>query len=504
MSLCRTCILAVVLVALVGPHAAFGQFSAALTLTGDAQDPAGVFPLTRLAVTVTDEQAYGTNYWNNDLSRLQLNWSNSSAGLNLAAGATWAWGAPVLGLVAPLPHFTINDTNLSDGVVNIQNGAGIAIAPASPFTVGSLGLTAPAYNPLGGNTYTLNLTGGSYDDETLTAVIDVMPINEGDPDGVLLTPPHGTGLTLSAYTFTVVPGGYWTGGAGTPWQTPGNWSSAMTPGPAFTAVFDGPPTANQPALTQGEGVAGLALRTAGWTLAADGDRTLTVGAKGLSSAGSGMNVIDPTVSFTGPAAVDVGEGNTLVLASVDVGVNSLMKSGPGTLTLSGAGTGSGGTVISEGTLLVENASGSATGTGGVSVGGATLGGTGLIGGPVTLTGDATLTSAGTLTIDNTLTIQGLANQLAAGTVLTSGDVIVEPGAVFIVNGTLGGVTGDLIYSPLDASLVAWSVVPETALFGGAPVSGYITQLTLVPEPTTLVLLAFGVLAAWVPDCRRRA
>ena len=313
----------------------------------------------------------------------------------------------------------------------------------------------------------------------------------------------------------------------------------------------------------------------------------------------------------------------------------LTKTGNGTLTLSGANLYGRGTTVAEGTLLVTNASGSGTGTGAVSVRAATLGGTGFIGGPVTLTGDATLTSTGTLTIDNALTIQGLGNQLAAGTVLTSGDVIVEPGAVFIVNGTLGGEGGELIihgtlmgrgtinkncrlegngmlspgepstiqtlsaiqvtgaplafsfeigaaepnyaapsnslndlvrltsvaapfadasgsgpaalssdtlidvyflwadpamgrykaeffaetdftgaiadatfqywrldphgtrlyngnfYSPLDASLVDWSVVPETALFGSVPVSGYITQLTIVPEPMTLGLLAIG-------------
>jgi hypothetical protein len=80
----------------------------------------------------------------------------------------------------------------------------------------------------------------------------------------------------------------------------------------------------------------------------------------------------------------------------------------------------------------------------VTVGVATLGGTGFINGPVTLTGGSTLTSTGTLTINNTLTVQGLANQLAAGTVNTWGDVTIDTGAVFIINGTLGEGTGDLI------------------------------------------------------------
>jgi len=352
MLLSRTSILAMFIVALVGPHAAFGQFSAAFTLTGDAQDPADVFPLTPLAITVTDTQTYGTNYWNNDISRLQLNWSNSSAGLNLATGATWTWGAPVLGLVAPPPHITINDTDLSDGLVNIQNSAGITIAPASPFTVGVLSFAAPAYNPVESNTHMLNLTGGSYDNETLTAVIDVMPVQGGDPSGVLLAPPNGTGLTLSTYTFTVVPGGKWTGGTDTAWQTPGNWSSTMVPGPTFTAVFDGLPTTNQPALTGSEGVKGLVFKTANWTISGSG-LTLTVGAGGISSSGTGTNTVNPTVNFTGPAAIDVAPENTLVLAAIDVGANALAKSGAGTLVLAGAGVCDGGTTVSEGTLLVN-------------------------------------------------------------------------------------------------------------------------------------------------------
>jgi len=36
-----------------------------------------------------------------------------------------------------------------------------------------------------------------------------------------------------------------------------------------------------------------------------------------------------------------------------------------------------------------------------------------------------------------------------------------------------------------------SVVPEAAAFAGTEASGYITEFAVVPEPTTLALLAFG-------------
>jgi autotransporter-associated beta strand protein len=454
---------------------------------------------------------------------------------------------------------------------------------------------------------------------------------------VLLAPPNGTGgLTLSTYAFAVVPGGKWTGGSGTAWHSPDNWSSAMTPGPDFTAVLDGPPAANQPVLSGDGSAKALVFKTAGWIIGTDASHTLDVGTGGISSAGSGINAIDPTVNFTGPAAVSVGPDNTLVLAAVTAGNNLLTKSGAGALVLAGANVCSGGTAVSEGTLRVTNTSGSGTGTGPVTVGAATLGGTGFINGPVTLTGDSTLTSTGTLTI-NILTVQGLANQIAGGTIWTTGDVIIDPGAVFIINGTLGSETGVLhvrgtlmgkgtigipvsieaggvispgspstiqtraqvlnaegakhfsfeiggptplyakpanslndvirltdaalpfanaagdaparlapsslidvyflfndppqgqykaqffagtdftdairdatfkywlldprgtclhngnFFSPLDPSLVDWSVVPETADFAGAIATGYITQFTVAPEPATLALLAAGSL-----------
>jgi len=343
----------------------------------------------------------------------------------------------------------------------------------------------------------------------------------------------------------------------------------------------------------------------------------------------------------GAATLTVGGNNTspAAYAGVISGTGgALTKIGAGALTLSGDNTYTGGTMVSEGTLLVSNTAGSATGTGAVTVSAATLGGTGFINGPVTLTGDSILTSTGTLTINGTLTVQDLANQLAAGTVLTSDDVTIEPDAVFIINGTLGGEDGSLIvrgtlmgkgtinktcileaggvlspgspstiqgmaqilnataprnfsfeigaatpnyaapsnsvndvirltdaatpfadatgaapaaftadtvidvyflsadpalgeykaeffaatdfsdavagatyqywhldphgsryhngnlYSPLDESLVDWSVVPETANFVGGEASGYITELTVVPEPVTALLLGAGALA----------
>ena len=395
----------------------------------------------------------------------------------------------------------------------------------------------------------------------------------------------------------------------------------------------------------GDSTSGIVVSSG--TVKAEGDYALPSGDVTVQTGATlDLNGYDQWVgSISGAGEIRLGAGrldtysdtSTAFSGSIS-GNGHLTKGGTGSLELASDNLYTGSTSVWDGALIVSNATGSGTGTGPVTVGTATLGGTGFINGPVTLTGDSTLTSTGTLTINNTLTVQGLANQLEAGTVLTSGDVTIDPGAVFIINGTLGGDLGSLIihgtlmgkgtinklciieaggmlspgspstiqsmaqilnaeaprnfsfeigaaepnyaspsnslndlirltneaapfadatgstpvaltadtvidvyflwsdpalgeykaeffaasdfteaisdatfrywrldprgaclhngnfFSPLDSSLVDWSVVPETATFNGAPSSGYITEFTVVPEPAALALLALGSLA----------
>ena len=86
---------------------------------------------------------------------------------------------------------------------------------------------------------------------------------------------------------------------------------------------------------------------------------------------------------------------------------ALVLNGPGSLTLTGNNSFSGGTTVNGGALYVNNTAGSGTGSGTVSVNpGATLGGNGTIGGQVSLAAGATLapgnSTPGTLTIGNDL------------------------------------------------------------------------------------------------------
>ncbi|MBE3098650.1 MAG: hypothetical protein IMZ44_16160, partial [Planctomycetes bacterium] len=209
-------------------------------------------------------------------------------------------------------------------------------------------------------------------------------------------------------------------------------------------------TASVTSLT-GSGSHKTALIDVGTTLTASagvsGLTTLTVNGSVVASDGT------PSPTYRPVAANTIMVASTGSLTAGATAANHFMLNGVATVTsLTGADAGSladipvgktltaNGLVSSWSTLQVN---GVLNGTGAVSVGAGTLGGTGIISGPVLLTGDSTLTSTGTLTLNNTLTVSGEANQLPSGTILTGGNVTIDPGAVFIINGTLGG-AGTLI------------------------------------------------------------
>jgi fibronectin-binding autotransporter adhesin len=121
-----------------------------------------------------------------------------------------------------------------------------------------------------------------------------------------------------------------------------------------------------------------------------------------------------------------------VISDGAAAATALNFAGPGSLTLAGNNTFSGGTAVNGGSLIVNNTVGSGTGSGPVSLGaGATLGGKGTIGGQVSLAagaalapgsnGSGTLTIANDLGLDNASTLQF---QLGAngGQVAVTGDL----------------------------------------------------------------------------------
>lgn len=148
----------------------------------------------------------------------------------------------------------------------------------------------------------------------------------------------------------------WTGASDTTFSTTGNWSGGVPANDTTTdtGVFSGTPTVNQPSLTATRSIAGLNFQTAGWTLSGS---TLTLGAGGISSAGSG------TVTISAPVAVGVaggtwtiGTGNTLDMSGVLSLGNAYTVNGGGTLRLSGssANTMTGTLTLSAGSKIEAN------------------------------------------------------------------------------------------------------------------------------------------------------
>jgi len=195
---------------------------------------------------------------------------------------------------------------------------------------------------------------------------------------------------------------------------------------------------------------------------------------------------------------------------------SLVKTGDGTLILSGANTHTGPTTVNAGTLLIHGSTPSASAVT-VNADG-TLGGTGTVGGEVTVGGTlAPGESPGTLDFLNNLTLEDTASLVMeiTGTGAGEFDILNGDGTHDL---TLDGVlqldnTG---YTPTLGDSVSiftnWNSIYGTfTTIGGTDLGGgllwdtgslYATgTLTVIPEPSTLVLL-FGAFAALAAACRR--
>ncbi len=162
--------------------------------------------------------------------------------------------------------------------------------------------------------------------------------------------------------------------------------------------------------------------------------------------------------FLGALTLIVGDNSLDTVYSGNIqDSGTLSKVGPGSLTLAGASTYTGGTAVSEGTLVVTNQTGSATGTGDVSVTAGTLSGSGIIAGAATIgTGSGagaflapaagpkkqrTLTIEGALTFNSdatyTYTFRARGTKARSDQVITNG-VTIDGNAFFAFQGIAQG------------------------------------------------------------------
>jgi autotransporter-associated beta strand protein len=159
---------------------------------------------------------------------------------------------------------------------------------------------------------------------------------------------------------------------------------------------------------------------------------------------------------TGNTTYQIGGANTDSVFSGVISSNTavttantviLHKLGTGKLTLAGASTYTGGTIVSNGAVFVNNTTGSGLGSGTVAVrSGATLGGTGSISGATTIESGAMLSPGdviGKLTFNSTLTLNaGCTSRLELNAATTTNDTVKTVGAItyagtLVVSNTAG-------------------------------------------------------------------
>jgi len=192
---------------------------------------------------------------------------------------------------------------------------------------------------------------------------------------------------------------------------------------------------------------------------------------------------------TGSTTLTIGDGNTnstFTGVITDGGVGSgkylaLTKIGTGTLSLTNANTYTGTTIISAGTLLVNNTTGSGTGTGAVNINsGGAFGGTGIIAGGITNNSGGILLpgtiGSGTLTVSNTLTLQsGSTNTFAVnGSTLANTMVVIGGAGQVIYGGVLNIVPGGTFTNGQKFTLFSGTGATNTGNFAsiaGSPGTG---------------------------------
>jgi autotransporter-associated beta strand protein len=232
---------------------------------------------------------------------------------------------------------------------------------------------------------------------------------------------------------------------------------------------------------------GTITSSSGFTLV---DQTSVSGLMQLNAPGS-LNLANFNLvvgSMSGAAPIDLGSGvltaggdntPTKTYSGPIGGGGSIVKTGSGTLALSGPNTYTGNTIVNEGRLLVNNTSGSGTGSGPVTINAGTLGGTGTIAGPVTVNSGGHIapgSSIGSFDVGALTLNAGSSLDVELDTILgvvhTSDSINVSlPGGLMISGGTLNLTNaGNMTHGP-------YTLIDYAGTLGGS-----VSNLTLGSTP----------------------
>jgi fibronectin-binding autotransporter adhesin len=226
----------------------------------------------------------------------------------------------------------------------------------------------------------------------------------------------------------------------------------------------------------------------------------------ITNSGSSSSTLNTANTYDTTFAGTIGDG---------VGLTSVDKSGDGTLTLTGANSYTGGTVLTAGGLVVNGSLAS-----GVTVNGGTLGGSGSIAGLVTVNGGtlAAGNSPGTLTMGalalnagSTITFElgeagvagGASNDLIRVTgdlALNGGTIQIDRGAGFGAGqytlfeyGSLTGALGNMTLSPLGGGYVGGLALGEgTVLLNTATAAELVYWNGSTTSPTGALVGGDGI------------
>ena len=239
-----------------------------------------------------------------------------------------------------------------------------------------------------------------------------------------------------------------------------------------------------------------------------------------------------TMNATSGVAIDTTGGNFTQSTALTAN-RSLTKLGTNTLTLSGNSTYGGTTTVSAGTLLINGNNSAATGAFSVSLG-ATLGGNGTVGGATTILGNLQPgNSPGLLTFSSSLALNGTSTTtmeingsttrgtdydgINVGTALTyGGNLTLAFGTTFSTGSysfnlfdsvsQLGGFAGVTLAGNYSGTLTdggggVWGLTSGNNTWTFTKSTGDL-GLSVVPEPATWALLAFGLTSVMVLRRRR--